>query len=266
MAWLIELFRHELLVFALVLARVSGLVLAAPLFSSRLIPVRLRIALALCLAAVISPLHWQSSLLANSQPVEFLLSAACELALGLLLGISVALLLMAARMAGELASSLTALSFTQEFDEQGQSLPSLARLLDLATTGIFLAIGGHRLIVAAMLDTFQWLPPGTARPGGAWLEGLTNVATQSMSVGLRMAAPLIVSLLLAHLAIAFVSRTIPQLNAMGVGFSLNVLVALATLSLSLGTAIWVFQDQLEVVISTVHTSLARMPSRVMLDV
>jgi flagellar biosynthetic protein FliR len=60
-----------------------------------------------------------------------------------------------------------------------------------------------------------------------------------------------VSLLLSTLVVALVSRTLPQLNAVAVGLNFNALMVLAVLGLCLGSAAWVFQDQVEGVLQIV---------------
>lgn len=256
MDWLVDLYRNELIVFAFVLARVGGLLLAAPMFAWQNLPARLRIGLAILMAAVIAPLHWQSAAAPSVHAAEFVMVIGGELALGVAFGTAVGLLLASAKLAGQLASSLAGFSFTEMGDGSGENSPAFSRLLEITGTALFLAIGGHRQVFAALLNTFQWLPPGQAQFSAAWIEGLVGVATESCELAVRISAPLIVALLLSHLAIAFVSRTVPQLSAMGSGLSLNAMIALATLSLSLGTMVWVFQEQVETTLATIQATLA----------
>jgi flagellar biosynthetic protein FliR len=51
-------------------------------------------------------------------------------------------------------------------------------------------------------------------------------------------------LLLANLVTALIGRTLPQLNIMAIGFSLNVTILLVVLALSVTSIGWVFQDEL----------------------
>jgi flagellar biosynthetic protein FliR len=61
-------------------------------------------------------------------------------------------------------------------------------------------------------------------------------------------------LLLSTLIVALVSRTLPQLNAVAVGLNFNSLIVLAMFAFSLGSAAWVFQEELGDVIETVGQS------------
>ena len=53
-----------------------------------------------------------------------------------------------------------------------------------------------------------------------------------------------VALLLATLVVALISRTLPQLNAVAVGLNFNSLIVLGVLAFCLGSAAWVFQEEL----------------------
>jgi len=86
-------------------------------------------------------------------------------------------------------------------------------------------------------------------------EAMTSLLTQSFVLGVRAAAPAMVALLLATLVLGLVSRTLPQLNVMALGFGFNVLATLGALSISLGAAAWAFQDQVEPVLETVLDAL-----------
>ena len=68
--------------------------------------------------------------------------------------------------------------------------------------------------------------------------------TESFQVGIRAGAPLVAAVLLATLVLGLLSRTLPQLNVMVVGFGINALLTFAVFSFTLGAAMLVFQDQI----------------------
>ena len=74
---------------------------------------------------------------------------------------------------------------------------------------------------------------------------------QSLALGLRLAAPAVVALLLTTLVLGLISRTLPQLNIMSFGFGANALVTLAMLSISLSALVWIVQDEVEPIIEVV---------------
>ncbi len=75
------------------------------------------------------------------------------------------------------------------------------------------------------------------------VEMFLVLVTQSFHVAIRAAAPVVTAVLLATLVLGLISRTLPQLNIMVVGFGLNAMITFGVLFLSLGAALLVFQDQ-----------------------
>jgi flagellar biosynthetic protein FliR len=57
--------------------------------------------------------------------------------------------------------------------------------------------------------------------------------------------------MLATLILGLVSRTLPQINILSLGFGLNALLAFAVVGMTLGVAAWAFQDQIEPTIETI---------------
>ena len=95
------------------------------------------------------------------------------------------------------------------------------------------------------------MPPGKGRLPDGLVEALAAITSQSFEVGIRAAAPVMVALLLSTLVVALISRTLPQLNAVAVGLNFNSLIVLGVFALCLGSAGWVFQEELGEVVETV---------------
>jgi len=86
-------------------------------------------------------------------------------------------------------------------------------------------------------------------------EAMFNVITESFTVGIRAAAPAIIALLASILILGLISRTLPQLNILAIGFSMNAFVMLAVVALSLGGIVYVFEDQVSPTIDMLRESL-----------
>jgi len=114
--------------------------------------------------------------------------------------------------------------------------------------------------MAGLLDTFQAIPPGNGVFSRSISEAFFTLLTQSYSLGIRAAAPATLALLLATLILGLISRTVPQLNVLVLGLGLNSLLIFGALALTLGTAAWTFQEQiepaLEVLLDALHTPLS----------
>jgi flagellar biosynthesis protein FliR len=109
---------------------------------------------------------------------------------------------------------------------------------------LFLTLGGHRVVLGACLDSFNTYPAGGIFTEEYWLLHLPDLLLHSVSVGMRAAAPPAIALLLANFVTALIGRTLPQLNIMAIGFSLNVTIMILVLALSMASIGWVFQNEL----------------------
>lgn len=229
-------------IFALVLARTGGLVMTAPIFGYRGIPLRVRVLLAVAMSLVVTA----ACLGASPPPVNSLsglgLLLAREALVGTLLGVGVGVLLAGAQVAGQLVGQLSGVSLSDVYSPGlGENVAPVSQLFYMLTLAVFVAVGGHRIVAEALLDTFVWAPPGHAMLGSSHVEVLVGVVAQSFALGIRAAAPFMIALLLSTLVIGLVGRTLPQINVMAVGLGINSLMTLGLLFLSLGVVAWTFQ-------------------------
>jgi len=242
--------------FTFVLARVGGLVLTTPLFGSGALPWKLRLFLTLALALVVTPIELSAPAATLTNLPAYAVALGGELLIGTLLGAGVMVLLAGAQLAGQIISQMSGLSVADAlnpiFDEEA---PVLANLLQMTALAVFVAIGGHRLLVGALLDTYTAVPLGRAELPSCISKLVPALLAESFSLAVRGAAPAIVALLLATISLGLISRTLPQMNIMALGFGLNVLVALGILALSIGGIAWLFQEQLEPAVETILAAL-----------
>lgn len=244
------------MVFTLVLARTSGLVLTAPIFSSLGLPRQVRVFLAVAMALLVTPVYLDASLPPVAHLGQYAHMMANEVAVGLLLGMGMTILFSGMMVAGQVVSQMSGLSLADVFNPGFEENASVfSQLFYFVVLAVFVAVGGHRMMTDALLETFAWSPPGHAVLGDSFLDALTNVLTLSFVLGLKAAAPLMVALFLSTLVLGLVSRTLPQINIIAVGFGLNSLLVLAMLVLSVGTVAWTFERPIADVLAQLQEAL-----------
>jgi flagellar biosynthetic protein FliR len=256
MSWLGPPTLGKFVLFMLVFTRVSGLVITAPVFGKNQIPAQVRVFLALALAALVMPSQWTRVVTPPLTLLNLLVLIGGELVVGLCLGLGVDILFAGTQLAGQLIGRIAGETMAEVYDPSvDDSLPILSQFLNMLCLVVFVCIGGHRLVIAALLDTFQSLPPGgTGIPADA-AGALVTLLAESFTLGIRAAAPVMTSLLLASLVVGLIGRTLPQLNVMALGFGVSALVAYGTLAMTLGAAVWAFQSQLEPALETLLDAL-----------
>ncbi|MDX1964592.1 MAG: flagellar biosynthetic protein FliR [Pirellulales bacterium] len=248
---MLTLLTQELVVTCtLVLARVGGLIAAAPLWSSLQIPLNARALLVVMLTALVAPLQWGRLAALPGSPLEYGLQLAGESLLGISLGLGVMISLGGIQIAGQIAGQLSGMSLADVFNPTFDSdVPLFSHLLSLLLTTIFLLIGGHQALLGGLLHTFESLPVGSTLAADALGTSsigplLVTILSESMVMGIRVAAPVMAALLLTTVLLGLIGRTLPQLNIMSLGFGLNCLITLGALILSFGTISTLFEESL----------------------
>ena len=248
MQWLLDLSSglNHFLLFTLVLTRVSGLVITAPIFGGNDVPPQVRAMLAFALAVLVTPTQLATTVAAPTTLLGYLLVMGSELLVGLTLGLGITILLSGLQLTGQIIGQLSGMALAEVFNPAfDTSVPLISQILHLFALAVFVTIGGHRLVMGGLLGTFETMPPGTGFLSTTLTEAFTTLATQSFVLGIRAAAPATAALLLATVVLGLISRTLPQLNVLSFGFGINALVTFGALWFSLGAIGFVFQEQIE---------------------
>jgi len=246
MAWFPPLDLTQFFVFTLVLVRTSALVMTVPVLGGTGVPSQVRVLLSMALALLVTPAQLGGQLSMPSTLLGYVITLGCETLLGLVLGLGVMIILSGVQLAGQIIGQLGGMSLAEVLNpDLDTDVPLLSQVLNMFALAIFVTIGGHRLVLGGLLDTFIAMPAGTGTPLASFSETLVTLVAQSCELGIRIAAPCTVALLLANVVLGLITRTLPQLNVLSFGFGLGALVTFAALSVSLGTVAWVLQAEID---------------------
>jgi flagellar biosynthesis protein FliR len=212
----------------LVLMRCTGFVVAAPLLGHRAIPGTVKAGLAMFLAIAVSG---QATPATNGLPL--VVAAPVELVIGLCLGFLLGLGMRATELIARLLSLQGGLSlaavYGPTFDESGTAMDPFFSVL---SSLLFLGMGLHLALVGALARSYAALPLGGALGADFAMFGARLIAL-ILDLGVQLALPLALALLLAELAIALLSRAIPTINVFVMGMPLTLLGALIILFVAL---------------------------------
>ena len=221
---------------AALFVRFAVLTATLPMLDLRSVPVVWRLAVAFCFATALAPavravvpfgvldLRWQM----------LLAEALRSLVIGAMIGFTINLVFTAVRFAGSVADMQIGFSIVNAFDPMtGSQVSVSSQLYYILTIMIFFTTGAHQILVQAMFQSCIVIPPfgGLDPAAGAWY--LLKEFGTVFSVGVRIAAPVIVVLLLVSASMGVIVKTVPQLNVLVVGFPIKIGVGLITFGLSL---------------------------------
>ncbi len=230
---LAQLAGNQLAGFILVLARVTPLFFLAPLFSSKMIPPRVRGIVAVGLSLGLAPVALHGQHIPSDA-----LSLAGLVVEGMLVGFGfafgLAALMAAVESAGSLADVLAGFSFGALVDPvNGNPGGALSQFYSLVGTLIFLIIGGDAWVLRGMARTFQLVPLTSAPQLSSLVGGAEHVFATIFVATLEIAAPVVIALLITDVAFGVVSRVVPQISVFAVGFPAKVAVAMLVVGVSL---------------------------------
>ena len=154
-----------------------------------------------------------------------------ELAIGLSIAFAMRVLVAGAEFAGHLAGQQIGFSYGATIDPQsGVRNNMLSTLYGLLATLGFLAINGHHLVLRALTQSYAALPIGTGALQPGIVGSVRDLLGMVFVVAFRLAAPVIVVLLVLELVVGLISRSAPSLGFMVVGYPLRLLAGLALLA------------------------------------
>jgi len=243
----------------LVLMRISGIIAVAPPFAAATVPVAVRALLALALTLIVVPAvpAWT-----GAGPWDFAAAAAGGLAMGLAMGLIILLLLLAIQGAGELIDLEMGFGLVNVIDPAfGRPVPLVGNFLYFLALVVFLAVDGHLLVLRALLDSFQAIPPGGGRWEGPVLAAVARQFAWVIVTAVRIALPVVGVLFLTTAALGVLARTMPQLNVFMVGLALKIALGLAVIALVLPALYQVFLDGFDTTFDFVRGFLRELGGR-----
>jgi flagellar biosynthesis protein FliR len=227
--------------------RIGALLLAAPMFGARTVPVRVRVGLALMLAFAVAPLLPATAATVDPVSVPGAWLVAREVLIGAIMGFLLQMVFGAMAMGGEIVALSMGLAFASVVDpERGASVPLVGQYFVIFATLLFLAFDGHLALLALLFESFELLPPSAGGFGAAGFWEVAIWGTEMFRAAVLVALPAAAALLVASVSMGMIARSAPQLNIFAVGFPLTLMLGLVLLALGLGS----LAPQLENILET----------------
>ncbi|MDR1520080.1 MAG: flagellar biosynthetic protein FliR [Planctomycetota bacterium] len=223
------------LTYVLVLLRCGSLVLFAPFFSSEVFPGRFRIQFAAVFPLLFLPLASRTAEIPkNLDMTQLAILAGQEFCLGMTISYLGTLIFTGVQFAGEVAGQQIGFAMASVLDPQsGVEMPMLGFININLAVMVFVTANLHLVFIYIMMKSYEYLGIGALLPEvnlNSPALAMTYVqATALIRLGVQMAAPVILVMLLTSIAEGFITKTMPQLNIQVFGIPVKVAVGLCTL-------------------------------------
>ncbi len=214
-----------LMVGGLVATRTLTFLMSMPVLGVRNVPAPVRIAIALWMAIAVLPAVLEAGARVPDSALGYALAMSIEVLAGVLLSFGAVTLFAAVQFAGQVIGIQMGLAMANVLDPTTDlQISVISQVYNLLAILIFLAIDGHLALLQGLQDSFLVLVPGTFVPATAGFLETTAQVGSIYTFAMRLALPVILSLLLVSLSLGIVGRTVPQLNILVLGFPVKILV------------------------------------------
>jgi flagellar biosynthesis protein FliR len=229
--------------FLLVFARTGTMLMLLPGFGEQNISARLRLTIALVLAAVLLPLHRDAYHIDTGALAPALVMLVEEILIGAVLGLTARLTISALEVTGSVIAQQLGLGFVTTVDPtQGEQGVIIGTFLTMLGITLFFATDMHYLVLAALNDSYAIFAPGEVPAAGDIAALMTKTVAGAFRIGIQLSAPFLVFGLLFNIGLGVLSRLMPQMQVFFVALPASILIGLLFLLLVLGSMMGLFLD------------------------
>ena len=225
----------ELEYFLLILVRIASFVLAAPFFSTRGVPNRIKVALSIFIAYIMYQFGPEHVYPQYNTFIAYCVVVLKEVAVGLLIGLSAQLCTSVVLFAGRIIDMEVGLSMASVFDPTTNEQSSISGvILQYGTMLILYTTGLHRYLLKALMETFTLIPINAIHiDTDRLLTNLIAFLSNYIIIGFRICLPVFASITLMNIVLGLLAKLAPQLNMFSVGIQLKLLAGLSVLLITM---------------------------------
>lgn len=224
--------------FIMVLLRISAFFISTPIFFPKFSPAMVKVGFCVMFTFLILPgVNYENVKLIdnNGTLIIFFMS---EVITGLTLGYITKFCFFSAQMAGQLMDFQVGFSMMSIFDPvSNENVTLLGRLLYWTSIVMFFVVDGHHMLIRAIIESFKVVDIGKFILLQETAMMMVKVFIEFFTLGLKIAIPIILIIIITDLCMGLVSRTVPQLNIIILGMPIKILVGLSCFVLVLPAAL-----------------------------
>jgi len=218
----------------MVLLRISSFFMALPIFFPSGCPVMLKVGFCVVFTFLILPGVNYANVNLITSNMTLIVFSISEVVTGLMLGYITKFCFFSAQMAGQLMDFQIGFSMMSMFDPiSNDEVTLLGTLLYRISLVMFFVVDGHHMLIRAIIDSFNSVEIGKFILSQQTSIMMLKIFIEFFTLGLKIAIPIILIVVITDLCIGLVSRTVPQLNVMILGMPIKILIGLSCFSLVL---------------------------------
>ena len=224
----------EVMRFVIVLTRLSGIMLCAPFFTGGYMPLHIRAVFTFFAALALTPALPLGNIPADPSLGTITILLLFELLFGIVIGFAALCIFAGVQFGGQIMAFNIGFAMINLIDPQTQvNMPIFSFILNYIALLLFILINGHHFFLLAVYESFNTLPVGGFVLDGPLVNQIVGFTASVFLIGIKVAGPIIVVIIVVDVIVGIVGRSAPQLHVMVIGMPLKILAGFTILSVSL---------------------------------
>ncbi len=215
-----------ILPYLLLLTRVSAFLTVLPVFGWKSLPMVVRAGMAMTMTLFFAMAGVGRVELVELSSVSSLgigLLVVREIACGVALGLAVHFVFLAVQQAASMMAMQMGHGDAGIVDpSMGGQKAAITILMEMSFVLLFLAAGGHLLLMQLLQRSLVVFPLGGQVDFGALAEGLVRAGSMMLFFALKLAGPVLAGFLVLSVVLGVLARLLPEMNVLTQSFPLRV--------------------------------------------
>lgn len=225
-----------------ILVRVGGILAATPVLGSRTVPARIKAGLVLALGLVLLPIVQVPGL--PGDPLLMGAGLTAEFLVGLVLGLGIRVVFTGIELAGELMGTQMGLGVVQLLDPMSShQTPLVSNFQTVLASLVFVSLNAHFMVVRTVASSFDLVAPFGAGLSATLVEDVVRLSQGMFVIALKLAAPVMATILLLNLILAMLGRTVSQLNVFILSYPLTIAAGFLVMGAALPFTISLYEAE-----------------------
>ena len=226
----------QILAFGLILLRMSAFVFSSAIFSSPAVSVIVKVLFSVVLSILVfTPVASNEAILRiSNNENQLIIMSCCEIIIGLVLGFFTRIFFFALTMAGEIVSIATGLGQAQMFNPMlGTMGNAMEQFYVTIGTLLFFSLNGHHMMIQGLVQSFSFAELAQLQINVQSFAEVVMKAQEFFILGIKISAPVLISMVIVQVGVALLSRAVPQINVLVTSVSVSTLLGFAIIFISL---------------------------------
>lgn len=208
---------------ALIFFRVAGVFAFFPIFGGNAAPNAVKVLLVLSVTLLLATVVPAPAMPVPDDLLTWGWAGGREFLVGLIMSLGMIFLFASVQLAGQFIDFQMGFGVVNVIDPSTNvQIPIMGLFHNILAILIFLVMDGHHMVLTALVESFTTVPLLEATFGPELVEPFILMGSALFLTGVKLAAPVLITLLLYTVAIGMVAKTVPTINLLIVGFPIRI--------------------------------------------